>query len=43
MNVLTRNYFRMLRNGAFGENEPMEPMSKYNGKHSTEGQSAKKC
>ena len=29
MNVLTRNYFRMLRNGAFGENEPMEPMSKY--------------
>ena len=35
MNVLTRNYFRMLRNGAFGENEPMEP--------STEGQSAKKC
>lgn len=29
MIVLTRNYFRMLRNGAFGENEPMEPMSKY--------------
>ena len=29
MNVLTRNYFRMLRNGAFGEKEPMEPMSRY--------------
>ena len=29
MNVLTRNYFRMLRNGAFGEHEALEPMSKY--------------
>lgn len=29
MNVLSRNYFRMLRNGAFGDKEPMEPMSKY--------------
>ncbi|MBQ8701699.1 MAG: hypothetical protein IJ549_02925 [Prevotella sp.] len=29
MNVLTRNYFRMLRQGAFGEKQPMEPMSQY--------------
>lgn len=29
MNVLTRNYFRMLRQGAFGEKQPMEPMSAY--------------
>ena len=29
MNVLSRNYFRMLRNGAFGDKEPMEPMSKF--------------
>lgn len=29
MNVLIRNYYRLLRNGAFGHNEPMEPMSQY--------------
>ena len=29
MDVLTRNYFQMLRNGAFGENGPLEPMSKF--------------
>ena len=29
MDVLTRNYYRMIRNGAFGENEPLEPMSEY--------------
>ena len=29
MDVLTRNYYRMIRNGAFGEDEPLEPMSEY--------------
>ena len=29
MDVLTRNYFQMLRNGAFGENGLLEPMSKF--------------
>ena len=29
MDVLTRNYYRMIRNGAFGENEPLEAMSEY--------------
>ena len=29
MNVLARNYFQLLRNGAFGENGALEPMSKY--------------
>lgn len=27
MDIILRNYYRMLRNGAFGENEPLEPMS----------------
>ena len=29
MNVLTRNYFRILREGAFGERQPIEPMSSF--------------
>lgn len=27
MDIIQRNYYRMLRNGAFGEDEPLEPMS----------------
>jgi len=29
MDILQRNYYRMLRNGAFGENEELEPMSNF--------------
>ena len=29
MDILTRNYYCLLRNGAFAGNEPLEPMSQY--------------
>lgn len=29
MNIVLRNYYRILRNDAFGENEPLEPMSEH--------------
>ena len=29
MNIIKRNFLRLLRLGAFGENEVIEPMSKF--------------
>ena len=29
MNIIQRNFFRLLRSGAFDENEPIEPMSPF--------------
>ena len=29
MNIITRNFFRLLRSGALNEYEPMEPMSAF--------------
>ena len=33
MNVIERNFFRLLRSGTFGDDEPVEPMSEWKWRH----------